>query len=452
MALLNSGQLPQMAGGREGPIYANNVTITDVVIDSRKAIKNCLFVALKGEHTDGHDYVAKVVAEPTNFALVNSDFQLDLPNLIRVDDSSLALGLLAANYRKQFNIPVAAITGSNGKTTVKEMLRSICEREFSKEMILATTGNLNNHLGMPLTLLQLSKEHKVAIIEMGMNHSGELTYLSNIAKPTLAAVNNVMFAHAGHFTSIRDIANAKFEIFTGLTNNGLACIDKSSEFATEWQQALVKRNIPVFMFGSPHTNCYIKELNEQYATYITPLGELTITLKVLGRHNYINALTVIALAVNMGCSLDSIKLGLEEYTGYKGRLERKTAFNGALIIDDSYNANPDSVKAALEAIQVLAKPYWFIFADLKELGEFELDFHAKLGKEMNQYSLAKLLTVGDLAKHAARYFEGDKIHFANNQDIVQYCLANLPENATVLIKGSQSMHLSEVVQGIISQG
>lgn len=452
MDRLSALELARMCGGTIGKNFAAEGWVDDVVIDSRKAGRNCLFVAIKGENADGHEFVAKVVAEPSNFALVAEGFSANLPNLIRVKDTTKALGNLASSYRQKFDIPLVAITGSNGKTTLKEMLRSVCNKEFGESRVLATSGNLNNHLGMPLTLLELNHQHKVAVIEMGMNHAGELTYLSKLARPTLAVVNNVMFAHAGFFKSIDEIAAAKGEIYSGLDRHGLACIDAGSLFGKGWADAMRKRSVAVFSYGSPDSGCYIKELMVDQAKYVTPHGEVDIRLQVLGQHNYLNALTVIALAINIGCSLDSIKEGLECFSGYKRRLERKTAFNGALVIDDSYNANPDSVKAALSAIQVLPKPYWFIFADLKELGEFEWDFHHKLGQEMNNYGISKLLTVGELAAHAANCFEGDKIHFANNQDIVQYCLINLPQNATVLVKGSLSMNLAEVVAGIVKQG
>lgn len=449
MLAIKADQILKMSKGIANDKFNHDEIINNIIIDSRQASKNSLFVAVKGENHDGHNYLAKVVCEPTNFAMVDETFISDLPNLIRVKDTTKALGVLASNYRQLFNIPIVAITGSNGKTSVKEMLRSVCICEFGTEQVLANIGSLNNHWGTPLTLLELNQEHKVAIIEMGMNHSGELTYLSKLTKPTMAIINNVMFAHAGFFKSINDIAAAKGEIYSGLSNDGLACVDVSSQFSSSWLDYLTKHDIPVFKYGAKDTNCYIKEINFNSATYVTPQGEITISLKILGQHAYVNALTVIVLALNLRCSLSAIKKGLESYQGYKSRLERKIAFNGAIIIDDSYNANPDSVKAALQAIQELPKPYWVILSDMKELGKFELEFHKEIGLQMNEYQISKLLTVGDLAKHAAKYFRGDKIHFAHNQDIVQYCLLNLPQEAVVLVKGSKATHIYEVVEKLL---
>jgi UDP-N-acetylmuramoyl-tripeptide--D-alanyl-D-alanine ligase len=303
---------------------------------------------------------------------------------------------------------------------------------------------------MPLTLLEMSDNHKVAVIEMGMNHSGELDYLSKLASPSHAVVNNVLFAHAGHFNGLEDIAKAKGEIYHGLANDGLACVDMSSEFAKMWLENDIKiKNI--FEFGRAESKCYIKNIDIDSATYVTPLGELQVSLKVLGKHNYINALTVIALAVNLGCSLADIKNGLEGYTGYKGRLERKVAFNDAIIIDDTYNANPDSVKAALSAIQIFNQEKWFIFADLKELGADEENIHINLTKDIQHNDITKLITVGKLAKLTSDNFSGDKLHFETNDDVVKYCMSHLPNNVVLLVKGSNSMRLFDIVNQIVKK-
>ena len=478
MRKLNARQLVNMCNGTASEVFADS-DISSVVIDSRKVSDGSLFIAIVGENHDAHDYVAQVIARGNTYALVNADFALNLPNLIRVKDTTQALGILASNYRQLFTIPLVAITGSNGKTTVKEMLRCVCQTYFGADHVLATSGNLNNHWGMPLTLLELNDSHKIAIIEMGMNHAGELDYLSKLAKPTLAVVNNVMFAHIGQFKSLAEIADAKGEIYNGLASGGVACIDVSSPFSAQWSAILNQihhtgsliyssltasklRRKPsasisnlseyktelattkIFNYGTVESGCYLAEFTETGARYITPLGELEINLRILGQHNYFNALTVIALAINLGCSLNSIKTGLENYTGYSGRLERKKAFNDALIVDDTYNANPDSVRAALKAISVLPRPHWFIFADLKELGSGELDFHREIGEQIQKDEIDRLLTVGNLAAHAAKYFNGAKIHFESNQDIVKYCLSELPKSGTLLIKGSHSMRLNEV--------
>ncbi|MBP9743362.1 MAG: UDP-N-acetylmuramoyl-tripeptide--D-alanyl-D-alanine ligase [Burkholderiales bacterium] len=443
---LSLAQIANMCGGNLSLASNPDIMIDNVSIDSRNVEDNTLFVALKGEKYDGHDFIAAVLNNGTVAAL--SSRQLNLPNLIYVSDTILALGLLAHNYRKLFNIPIIAITGSNGKTTVKEMVKNICSKEFGVQNILATAGNFNNHIGMPLTLLRLNKQHKVAIIEMGMNHAGEINYLSKIANPTIAVVNNVMFAHSESFNDLTDIAQAKGEIYAGLIPDGVALINQQSSFAPLWQKQI--NNVQQVNFGVENTLCYLKFSGEGGAlTLATSKGDINCTLKILGEHNKINAVTAAVIALELGCTIESITLGLESYAGYKGRLEQKTAFNGALIIDDSYNANPDSVKAAILAIKNLPKPHWFILADLKEQGKFTTLVHEEVANFASENEIDFLITIGKSSELTHNVFKGQKMHFFNNQDIVEYCKQYLPKNATLLVKGSQSMNLGEVVNQLV---
>ena len=443
---LSLKEVANMCGGRLSLDSNPSQLIENVVIDSREVVPGTLFVAIKGEKQDGHDYVATCFTQGAVAALISTGETINQPNLIHVDDTVKALGLLAHNYRLKFNIPVVGITGSNGKTTVKEMLKSICEREFGEQHVLATSGNLNNHLGMPLTLLKLNKQHKVAIIEMGMNHAGELANLSALAKPTIAVVNNVMLAHAGFFADLSDIAKAKGEIYSGLGTDGIACINLTSPYIDLWR---LHRGQTIG-FASPDSICYLSNsgLNGEIVL-TTSAGKIKTTLQVLGEHNKANAVTAATLALLLKCHLDNISLGLASYTGYKGRLEKKTAFNGALIIDDSYNANPDSVKAAILAISQLPKPHWFIFADLRELGKFTDAAHEEIGIFAANNGIDCLLTVGVFTKTTDSVFKGNKMHFESNQDIVEYCKQYLPAESTLLVKGSNSMNLTQVVAKLV---
>ena len=429
-----------------------------VVIDSRKIVDNSLFVAIKGENNDGHDFVSDALSKQANcVALVSKDTKLNAPNLIYVPDTVLALGQIASKYRDQFTtVKIVAITGSHGKTTVKEMLKSICNREFGVEYVLATEGNLNNHLGVPLMLLRLESQHKVAIIEMGMNHVGEIDYLSKLTKPHIACVNNVHMAHAGFFKGLSDIAMAKGEVFHGLQTGGVACINiEIGELSSSWYDFLKTRNdITIYPFGkdkNTDTNCFIYNADDNgcMSILLNHTGTLPIKLNILGRHNQYNALGATTIAINLGCSQESIKYGLANYTGYKRRLEKKIAFNGALIIDDSYNAGPASVKAAIDAISNLPHPHWLIFADLKELGEFVIGVHEDMAIFMQNSGIDMLLTIGELAKITHDKFVGNKNHFATNQEVTDFCLHNLPQNATLLVKGSNSMNLDQIVNSIV---
>lgn len=450
-------QVAKMCGGEVSLGSEEKLIINDVVIDSRKAIDNTLFIAILGEKQDGHEFVhaisqnskvASLVNKDQILKLANTELVMKLPNLIYVEDTIKALGKLASCYRQKFDIPIVGITGSNGKTTVKEMLKLICEQQFGAQHVLATEGNLNNHLGMPLTLLKLNSTHKVAIIEMGMNHAGELDYLSHLAKPTITLVNNVLLAHAGFFNAIEDIARAKAEIYHGLSGDGVACINKLEPHYPIFEENIALK-VRRFYYGDNKTECYLTAKNADGSICVaTPIGDLAIKLQVLGEHNEKNALSAIALALNLNCELANIEKGLNSYKGFARRLERKTAFNEALIIDDSYNANPSSVKAAILAIEELPKPHWLILADLRELGKFENQAHEEIGRFASENKIDKLLTIGTLAAIANKTFIGDKLHFTSNQDVVKYCLDNLPKTATLLIKGSLSTNLKEVVNGL----
>lgn len=449
-------EIANMCGGVLSPNSDQNLSISNVIIDSRNIVNHNLFVAIIGENHDGHSFVSEVLHKFNAAALVSRTQLLKvdasstkLANLIYVEDTIKALGQLACAYRQQFNIPIVAITGSNGKTTVKEMLKSICNLQFGSQYVLATAGNLNNHIGMPLTLLKLNSMIKVAIIEMGMNHAKELDYLTNICCPTMAVVNNVLLAHAGFFNTIEDIARAKAEIYHGLSEDGIACINTVEPLYPIFEENIAG-GTRRFYFGDSKSRCYVKSIaSDGLMSVITEAGELNIRLQILGEHNQKNALTAIALAVNLNCDLINIENGLNNYTGYARRLEQKVAFNGALIIDDSYNANPASVKAAILAIEKLPKPHWFILADLKELGKFARIAHEEIGRFAAENKIDKFITIGELASIANEAFSGDKLHFSSNKDIVKYCRENLPIKATLLIKGSLSTNLKEVVNNLV---
>lgn len=462
---LSLNQIAIMCEGELSAGSDGSRVITNVVIDSREVADGSLFVAIVGENNDGHKYALDCLSNKALGAIVNKTSGLTAPNLVIVPDTTYAIGLLASRYRDMFNIPLVAITGSNGKTTIKEMLRGICEAEYGISDVLASKNSFNNQWGMPLTLLQLNDKHKVAIIEMGMNHHGELDYLTKLAKPTIAVVNNVLLSHAGFFKNIEEIANAKCEIYNGLVDDGVALINKNISYATTWSNKL-KQNykIKLIEFGDNTTGCYLKESDDQGNIVVaTHRGDINLKLKVLGAHNQQNAITVIALALQLKLSTESIIKGLEAFTAYKHRLEQKKAFNGALIIDDSYNANPDSVKASILAIKNLPKPHWFIFGDLKELGDYATDQHIEVGRFVWENGVDMLLTIGELTLNSGKAYMGSMpnngesvivaatganvkkwLHFNNNDDIAKYCREHVPENATILIKGSNSMKLWQI--------
>lgn len=421
-----------------------DLLINNVVIDSNHATSNNLFVAITTMRNDGHKYIGHSLANGALGALVQRNPD-NLPNMLVVEDTVKALGKLAAKYRSRFDIPIVAITGSNGKTTVKEMLKLICNHSFGAKNVLATLGNQNNHLGAPLTILNLEPNHKVAIIEMGMSHAGELDYLVNLIKPTISLITNVKLAHAEFFTDLTAIAMAKGEIYNGLAKQGLACVNMTSKFSKLWLDKLTNLDVNIFKYGDISSGYYLENIKANSFDLVTPYGVNPIHLKVLGAHNADNALSAAVIAFNLNCSLENVSKALGEYGGYTGRLQPKTAFNGALIIDDTYNANLDSVKAAILAIKELPRPHYLIFADIKELGKFSEQAHREVGEFAQDNQIDVLLTIGEQAKLASLGFKNYTLHFNSNIEVVEYCLANLPKNATLLVKGSNSMKLKEVV-------
>jgi UDP-N-acetylmuramoyl-tripeptide--D-alanyl-D-alanine ligase len=435
----------------DGSIVGDKDIIIDaIVIDSRKAQLGKIFIAIMGEVNDGHDFIVDALKNGTNTIIVEEKYTDFAPGItyIIVKNTTKALGDIAHHYRMMFSIPVIGITGSNGKTTVKEMLKSICTVKYGESCVLASKDSLNNHWGVPLTLLELKKEHKVAIIEMGMNHFGELTYLSNLAVPTIAVINNVSTAHIGNFSCIDDIAKAKGEIYSGIFENGVALINANSKYSKYWSSLIKNPKINIEYFANHESKCYIKSIDNNVSLLNINDDEVEIKLNVLGEHNHQNALTAIAISSLMNIEINSIVSGLSNYYGYKSRLEIKKGFNGITIVDDSYNANPDSVKSAILAIKNLPKPHWFILGSLNELGVFSVDKHHEIGLFAKENEIDKLITIGHDTIYAIQSFGVNALYFDSKEKIIDYCKSNLPSNGVLLIKASNSLKLWEIANAL----
>ena len=437
-------QIAKICGGR---IVGNkDIVIHGIVIDSNKAHLDNLFVAIIGEVKDGHDFIPDAIKNGVRSIIVAEKFTTFMPGVtyIIVKDTTKSLGDIAHFYRMMFDIPIIAITGSNGKTTVKEMLKSICIAEYGEENVLASRSSLNNHWGMPLTLLELKPEHKIAIIEMGMNHFGELTYLTKIAVPNLAVINNVNAAHLGNFNSMDDIAKAKGEIYSGISENGIALINDTSKYCSYWTNLIETAKIKIKYFSSVESGYYIKSINDNVGLFSINNEEFTIKLNILGQHNYYNALTAITIASLFNVKIVNMIKGVANYNGYKSRLEVKKGFNGITIVDDSYNANPDSVKAAILAIKTLPKPHWFILGNLNELGVFSIDKHREIGLFAKENGIDRLITIGSDTLYTIESFGENAFYFNNKKEIIAYCKNNLPSTGVLLIKASNSLKLWEI--------
>ena len=456
-------QLSQAARATGGKLVGADVRFDAVSSDSRKIAQGDLFVALRGEHFDGYNFVATAAQAGAVAALVNADSYAGqgardkeqgtriVPgiSLLAVEDTRLALGQLAGWWRRQFAIPLVAITGSNGKTTVKEMLAGIlCEAAGSAEAVLATQGNLNNDIGMPLTLLHLNATHRYAVIEMGMNHSGEIDYLTRIAAPDVALINNASGAHLEGLGSVEAVAQAKGEIFSGLQHHGTAVINSDDIHAALWR-ALAGAQ-PLLEFGlGPQADVRGTWQPRGYGLRLevtAPQGIFAADLQVPGAHNARNALAATAAAIALNISLETIATGLEKFSGVPGRMQRKSALHGASLIDDTYNANPASMRAAISVLAQAAGKRILVLGDMGELGGDAAKFHAEIGGEARRAGIEKLYALGSLSEETVREFGSGAQHFERIEDLQAALEKELDADTTVLMKGSRFMKMERVVQ------
>jgi UDP-N-acetylmuramoyl-tripeptide--D-alanyl-D-alanine ligase len=439
-----------------GELVGKDVEFSAVATDSRAIRAGDLFVALHGDKFDGSQFVSLAAEKGAVAALVNAGSYhgeaMPCP-IVLVKDTRLALGRLSGYWREQFSIPVVGITGSNGKTTVKEMLTAILrEAAGSEDAVLATQGNFNNDIGMPLTLLRLRKQHQYAVIEMGMNHADEIDYLTRLARPDVAIINNAGSAHIANLGSLEAIAQAKSEIFAGLTKDGVAIINADEHFAPMWRVLAGSHTIIEFAVearaaikGFTQVADYIQQIDVQ-----TPLGNFAAELHVPGLHNVRNALAATAAAIALKVSPAVIAAGLEKFSGVAGRLQRRPALHGAMVIDDSYNANPASLRAAIEVLVQVPGKKILVLGDMGELGIEAARMHAEMGAEARELGVNKLFALGELSSYAVKEFGAGAQHFGCIEDLLEALKAVLGKDCTVLVKGSRFMKMERVVQYLVN--
>ncbi len=468
-------QAAQILGGK---LIGQDVRFSAVSSDSRAITAGDLFVALQGPNYDGAAFVADAAQGGAVAALVGESEdrrqktedrgfvaaarqsfnkgaaeplspQSSVLSLLVVEDTRLALGRLAAHWRSQFAIPIVAVTGSNGKTTVKEMLASILRAAAgSANAVLATVGNLNNDIGLPLTLLKLRAFHRYAVIEMGMNHSGEIDYLTRLTRPDVTVINNAGSAHLAGLGSVEAVAHAKGEIFTGLSPQGCAVINADDLYAPLWRELAGKH--PIIEFGlEKNVAVHAQWQTKGYGAHIavsTPQGSFNAQLQVPGAHNVRNALAATAAALALHVTLPAIAAGLENYCGTAGRMQRKGALHGAVLIDDSYNANPTSLRAALKVLAQSSGKKILVLGDMGELGEDAVRLHGEAGAEACHLGVTELLALGELTPYAVHEFGPGARHFERIEDLLATLDQHLDADSTVLVKGSRFMHMERVVQ------
>ncbi len=456
--------LSQAARALEVPFAGRDVEFTAVSVDSRSIRHGDLFVALRGERFDGHAFVAQAAAAGASAAMVEKAGSRaedpasgrDIPLLI-VDDTLRALGRLALYWRRQFDIPLVALTGSSGKTTVKEMLAAILREACGafqfpipdpQSSVLATRGNLNNHIGVPLTLLELRREHRYAVIEMGMNHAGEISYITRLAEPDVALINNAGLAHIEFLGSAAAIARAKGEIFEGLKADGVAVINADECYAPLWRELAAGRKQLEFGLDAAaavSASYRIHGLDSEIVLK-TPLGGASAVVRAPGLHNVRNALAASAAATALRVPVATVAAGLGRFSGVKGRLQRKSCLNGATLIDDSYNANPDSARAAIAVLAGMTGTKLLVLGDMGELGTQSVELHAEVGAFARESGINRLFTFGELSAAASQAFGANARHFRRIEDLLAETENMLAPGVTVLIKGSRFMRMERVVQ------
>ena len=450
MIALHLADAAQMMGGQ---LLGADAPFSGVSTDSRKLLPLELFFALRGPRFDGHEHVAAAFARGAAAVVVERRLEIGAAQIL-VDDPRLALGRLAQAWRGRMNAQVLALTGSNGKTTVKQMTAAILSRVAPT---LATEGNLNNDIGVPLTLLRLSVGHRYAVIEMGANHAGEIGYLSRLARPDVALVNNAMAAHLEGFGSLDGVAMAKGEIYGGLADSGIALINADDRYADLWRRIAGARLFYTFGFAAGADLC-----GQRSADADSPAGRLRIDgpgdfsvdlrLPLPGEHNARNALAAAALALAAGAGAEQVRAGLESLAAVPGRLEFKRAACGARLIDDSYNANPGSLRAALAVLaEQPLQPggeRWLALGDMAELGNDAARIHAEMGALASQMGVARLFAAGPLAAAAADAFGAGASHHGDADAAAAAIAAELHGAVCLLVKGSRSAHMERVVAAL----
>ena len=429
---------------------------TKVSTDTRTVASGELFIALHGERFDGADFVSDALAKGVAAAVVARASLERLQRaprerLLLVDDARLALGRLGAYWRGRYENPLLALTGSNGKTTVKEMTAAILSvAAGGTARVLATAGNLNNDIGVPLTLLRLAPQHRYAVVEMGMNHAGEIRYLSTLANPDVALVNNAGTAHLENLGSREAIARAKGEIFAGLAPGGTAVINADDHFAPMWRQAAGARRQIAFALDRPADVRGRATLRPEGSTLAldTPRGHGTVEVAIAGEHNARNALAAAAAAVALGVGIDAIVAGLAGYRGVKGRLQPKAGWAGAHLIDDTYNANPDSVAAAISVLAAAPGRRLLVLGDMGELGPDAPALHAEVGDFAKAAGIDALVALGDLSAHAVTAFGAGGRHCGSLDELLDAIRPELGPRVTVLVKGSRFMQMERVVAAL----
>jgi len=437
------------ASAVDGHVVGDDAVFEQVVIDTRDLHGGELFIALQGEHFDGQDFAQDAKRSGAVAVMANRQLEVDLPTLV-VADTTRSLGQLAAYWRQQFEIPVIGVTGSNGKTTVREMIARILE---SDGPTLAAKGNFNNHIGLPLTLLKLRDFHRYSVVEMGMNCPREIGYLARIAKPTVAVITNAASAHLEGLGDVTGVARAKAEVFLGLQRSGTAVINADDRFAAYWlARGRRHRTVTFGLENQADVSGEVESSDDAIQLEIRlPEESLEVTLNLLGWHNARNALAAAAAAWSVGCGAEQIKEGLEQVQPVDGRLQPRQGRRQAHVIDDSYNANPASLRCAIQVLARKAGLRILVIGDMAELGSEAESFHRAAGQYAREKGIDQLLTTGTLASLTAEEFGIGASHYDNCDALSEALSDLLGPQVNVLVKGSRGARMERVVEALIEE-
>ena len=437
-----------VGGAQAGP----DQTIAGVSTDTRSIGAGQLFVALRGDRFDGHDFLEQAIAAGAGALLVAEAARVPVgASALIVADTRMALGRMAAAWRARFEIPVIAVTGSNGKTTTKEMIAAILRCAFG-DTVLVTRGNLNNDIGLPLTLLGLDSGHQAAVIEMGMNHPGEIGYLASLGAPTVAVVTNAQRAHLEGMGDLNQVAREKGRIFAGLAADGVAVVNADDGYAYLWREMAGSHSVRTY--GIERAADVRATVRQQGLTALLSLeaaeGRADLKLAVPGRHNARNALAAATACLAAGIPLAAVVAGLEGFSGVKGRLQLRQGRAGALVLDDTYNANPDSVRAAIDVLAATVGRKVRILGDMGEIGEASGQYHDEIGGYAKSQGIDRLFALGDASQAAVRNFSEGARHFCDIEKLLAAVNKELGPETTVLVKGSRFMRMERVADAIVA--
>jgi UDP-N-acetylmuramoyl-tripeptide--D-alanyl-D-alanine ligase len=444
-------QLSQIAGALEGQLVGQDCRIHRVSTDTRSIVAGDLYVALKGHRFDGHQFIEDALAKGAVAVVVSENIEVACPKII-VDNTTSALGKIGAFVRQVWGGKIVGITGSSGKTTVRQLTQAIFEHVAPT---LATQGNFNNEIGVPLTLLRLERQHQYGVIEMGANHMGEIEYSTQLVKPDVAMITNVAAAHLEGFGSVHNVARAKAEIYDGIAEHGTAIVNSDSSFANYWKDFLRDMPVKLMTFGiERESDVYarnIKRTEEGFPFFEFCYQDMAlgITVPLPGEHNVYNALAAGAAALASGISMAQIQEGLSNVQPVEGRVNIRRGVKGCRIIDDSYNANIGSVTAAIKLLASYPDKRILVLGDMAELGNKCRHYHQLVGEMAKDAGLNELYTLGELSQFTSMSFGNNARHFSHLEPLLVHLNTRLDKNTTLLVKGSRSARTERVVEALM---